>query len=286
MSQDRLDTLASSKSAGFSLTELLVVIIMFGIIATAAYSLFREQGRISRAQQSILDMQSNGRSALNLLSQSFTHAGFGSSDTNPEFLYLENTNPDKATIRYGHKHVATVNTAITSNATDLIDYTVESGESLSNSDNISIYPSLYPNTTYAVDSVGPPLEIEEKIALVPEDAKIYRVFPVEFYTRDNVLYLKDSAGESPIVHNIAAFHVAYRGKGSSTWSEGTVGGSWINNPTAAYIYFILHTNEIEPGFKQGNSFRLPWNNATAISATQDGYHYQSFQTIVWIHNAN
>ena len=120
MLQDKEYERFLKRNAGFSLTELLVVIVMFGLITTAAYSLFREQGRISRSQQSILDMQSNGRAALNLLSQSFAHAGFGSSDTNPEFLYLEN-NPDKATIRYAHKHVATVNTSISSNATDLID---------------------------------------------------------------------------------------------------------------------------------------------------------------------
>ena len=190
MLQDKANSRLPKKNAGFSLTELLVVMVMFGIITAAAYNLFREQGRISRAQQSILDMQSNGRAALNLLAQSFSHAGFGSSDTNSKFLYVKNANPndsDEATIIYAHKHVATIDTAITSNATDEIDYTLKSGESLSDTDKISIYPSLNPNTTYLIDSTGPPLKIKKTIAIVPEDAKIFKVFPVEFYVRDNVL---------------------------------------------------------------------------------------------------
>ena len=288
MSQDRLATLASSKNAGFSLTELLVVIVMFGIIATAAYSLFREQGRISRAQQSILDMQSNGRAALNLLAQSFSHAGFGSSDTNDKFLDVKDDDPDNATITYGHKHVANVESSIGTTPTNEINYSLEPDQTIELGDKLCIYPSLAPNITYTVNKIGPPLEIapgDPNIVIVPVNAKIYRVFPVNFSVADEKLYMEDSDGTTEIVFNVAAFEVAYLEEGASGWSQGT---KLVSNPQAMYIYFVLRTNEKEPGFKQGNPFVLPWDPTQKPSfpkGIQDGYHYQSFETIVWIRNA-
>ena len=289
MSQDRLDTLASSKSAGFSLTELLVVIVMFGIIAAAAYSLFREQGRISRAQQSILDMQSNGRAALNLLAQSFSHAGFGSSDTDDEFLDVKDDNPDTVTITYGHKHVANVASSIGTTPTTQISYTLETGQTLEKDDTFCIYPSLTPNVTYTVKTAGPPLTIKDtdpNIVIVPQNAKIYRVFPVSVNVEDEILYMADSDGKTEVAFNVAAFEVAYLEKGATDWTQGT--GS-VSDPQAMYIYFVLRTNEKEPGFKQGDPFVLPWDPTQKPSfpkTIQDGYHYQSFETIVWIRNAN
>ena len=289
MSQDRLDTLASSKSAGFSLTELLVVMVMFGIITAAAYSLFREQGRISRTQQSILDMQSNGRAALNLLAQSFSHAGFGSSDTNDKFLDVKDDNPDTVTITYGHKHVANVASSIGTTPTNEVTYTLETDQTLAPGDTFCIYPSLTPNVTYTVKTAGSPLQIKDtdpNIVIVPINAKIYRVFPVKFSLNatDETLYMEDSDEETAIVFNVAAFEVAYLEEGATDWTQGT---KLVSNPQAMYIYFILRTNEKEPGFKQGNPFVLHWKNSEKPSITiQDGYHYQSFETIVRIRNAS
>lgn len=289
MSQDRLDTLVSNRNAGFSLTELLVVIIMFGMITAAAYSLFREQGRISRAQQSILDMQSNGRSALNLLAQSFSHAGFGSSDTNDEFLDVVDGDPDTVTITYGHKCVAKVESSISTNPTNEINYSLYTDKTLAVGNKFCVFPSLTPNITYTVNKIGPPLEIsssDPNIILVPKGAKIYRVFPVKFLMNvdEEKLYIEDSDGKTEIVFNVVDFEVAYLEEGSSDWKQGT---NSVSNPQAMYIYFILRTNEKEPGFKQGNTFALPWKKSEKLSITiQDGYHYQSFETIVWIRNAN
>ena len=285
MSRNKLHTRSLNRSAGFSLTELLVVIVMFGMITAATYSLFREQGRISRAQQSILDMQSNGRAAVSLLKQSFSHAGFGSSDTNPTFLTITNSNPDVATVRYAHKHVGNVTTTIPTTPTNKINYSLKSGQSISNGDAVSIYPSLSPNTTYTVNDDGPPLEVSTSVAVIPKGAKIFQVFPVKFYLDavDDILYLEDSDGKTPVAFNVAAFEATYMEQGSTDWTESP---SSTSNPQAAYIYFILRTEEKEPGFKQANIFSLPWTNSTTPSITiEDGYHYQSFETIVWIRNA-
>jgi prepilin-type N-terminal cleavage/methylation domain-containing protein len=283
VSQDKISSKSSSQSAGFSLTELLVVIVMFGLITTATYSLFREQGRISRTQQSILDMQSNGRAAINFLAQSFSHAGFGSGDTTPKFFDFTNSNPDKATITFGHKHVATVTSPIGTNPTKNISYSLATGQSISVDNMICIFPSLAPNVSHQVKKIGPPLEVEFDLVIVPAGAKIFRVHPVEFYVNNEVLYINDSDGEAPIVFDVAAFELAYREKGSTAWLEGTKN---VDNPHAVYIYLVLKTKETEPGFKQGNPFELPWDKSNKPTMTiKDGYHYQSFETIVWIRNA-
>lgn len=274
------------QDSGFSLTELLVVMVMFGIITTAAYSLFREQGRISRAQQSILDMQSNGRAAINFLAQNFSHAGFGSSDTKPNFFKLENDfngHTDKVTITYGHKLIGTVAENATSE--DIIKY---SG-SINKGYDICLYPSMSPNVTYNVDDADTEkIDLDKSVGIVRSGAKIFRVYDVEYYVKDNILYLKDSDGESAIAFDVVTFQVAYLRKSSTTWIQDWIQDQGtISNPQAAYIYLLLRTKDKEPGFKQGETYTLPWDDPTNLSfSTEDGYHYQSFETRIWIRNAN
>lgn len=264
MSQDRLDTLVSNRNAGFSLTELLVVIVMFGMITAAAYSLFREQGRISRAQQSILDMQSDGRAALNLLAQIFSHAGFGNSQSSDRFFSVTDSNPDVVTIKFGHKCVAKTDVPITTTPTKEIYYILESEQSIQKGNEISIYPSINPNVTHTVSAVGPPLAIENDVIFIPRYAKIFRVFPVKIFrnTDNGNLYLEDSDGEAEIVPNVAAFEIAYMEKGSSTWKE----GDYTSNPQAIYIY-TLYCEPKKKNLDSNRAILLNYHGTKRISQT-------------------
>ena len=280
----------SSASSGFSLTELLVVLVMSGILATAGYSLFRELSRINQSQQNLLEMQSNGRAALNFLTQSLVHAGFGCSETNASFIRLVNgaspQNPDIVTASYGADHVAT--TTINVNSTNVIPITIVNGKSINVNHFVSFYPSIRPNREYRVatnSTTSITLDPASEVEFAPTGAKVFRVFPVVYALNGNILQRTDPVGTDAVAFDVVNFQMAYSTDNPPVWRDDT--GN-INNPRAVWLYLILRTRERAVGVRHAQTFTLPWNNATSFLASnaEDGYHYQEFQAQVWIRNAN
>jgi hypothetical protein len=260
---------------------------MSGILATAGYSLFRELSRINQSQANLLEMQSNGRAALNFLTQSIVHAGFGCSETNPSFIQFTNNassqNPDTVTVLYGSDHVATTNTNSTD--TTAIQISTVAGKSVNTGHLVSFYPSVRPNRAYRVTNSGASITLDSEVVFVPAGAKVFRVFPVVYGLNGNILQRADSVGTDAVAFDVVNFQMAYSTDNPPVWRENT--GN-VNNPRAVWLYLILRTRERAVGVRHNQGFILPWNNATSFLAAnaEDGYHYQEFQAQVWIRNAN
>ncbi len=277
----------SARYSGFSLVELLVVIVMAGVLATAGYSLFREQSRVNQSQRNLLEMQGNGRAALNFLTQSLSHAGFGCSETNASFILFSNNassqGPDVVTVLYGSDHVATT----TNNSTDsnIVPISLVSGKTVNVSNEVSFYPSIRPNKAYRVTTSGTSITLNSEVEYVPGGAKVFRVFPVEYRQAGNVLQRTDSVGPAIVAYEVVNFQMAYSTVNPPVWREDS---GAINNPRAVWLYLILRTREPVAGVRHGQQFVLPWNNATsfAVANAEDGLYYQEFQAQVWIRNAN
>ena len=296
------------KESGFSLVELLVVIVMFGILSTAGYSLFREQTRINQAQQNQLEMQGSARAVMQVLIQAFSHAGFGCSEKISsaneiagEETYLihtdqnfSGTTPDRVTLIYGIEHIATTTGSITGAKTIPIDNSTSVGTN-NYSKYISFYPSLSPNTFYTV--TGKTLStvtIDSDLSSLRTNAKVFRVNPVEFYVNGRELrqhFVEHPAGlEEVLIYDVQDFQLAY------TEDDENLGNlaNWEDDPgnpeniKAVWIYMILRTREIEPGHQETRTFRLPWDPGQTFdgSTLPAGFHYQEFQTQVWLRNAN
>ena len=257
--------------------------VMFGIITTAGYNLFREQGRIGRSQQNILEMQSNGRAALHFLTQSFSHAGFGCSETEPEFLIFINgasNAPDNATVRYGYRVIGEVSTNSSGTAT----IPVQSGHSISSGNTVCFYPSITPNISYIVNSSGgTSITLNKEVGIVAGGAKIFQVSDLEYYVSNNILWQKDSIGTEAIASDVVSFQIAYSRENPTNWVQ-TSGG--VDNPKSIYLFLVLRTREREAGITPTSSFILPWNNNTLMIDAENGYSYQGFQTQVWVRNAD
>ncbi len=293
---------------GFTLVELLVVIIMFGIITTAGYSLFREQTRINQAQQNQLEMQSSARAAMQVLIQAFSHAGFGCSEkisgTNeiagedtfliPTDQNFSGTTPDSVTLIYGFEHVATTTASITDTNIIPIDNSTEVGTT-EYSKYISFYPSLAPNSFYTVTAKAlNSMTIDSSLSSLRTNAKVFRVNPVDFYINSDELrqrFIEHPAGlEEVLIYDVQDFQLAY------TEDDENLGilANWEDDPAnpenvkAVWIYMILRTREIEPGHQENRTFRLPWDPGQTFegSTLPAGFHYQEFQTQVWLRNAN
>ena len=64
------------KQQGFTLTELLVVMAMTGIVMAAVYSTYKSQQDSYIVQEQVVEMQQNLRAALFLLGKDLMAAGF------------------------------------------------------------------------------------------------------------------------------------------------------------------------------------------------------------------
>lgn len=275
-----------NQKKGFTLVELLIAIVMFGILSTAGYSLFKEQSRINQTQQNILEMQSSARAAMQVLIQSFSHAGFGCSTNTSEYFSFSNNgfdtgDSDNATVTYGYKHVGTVD----SNQNSTKTITLYAGNTITNNAyDINFFPSTAPNTAYTINSLGTDsVTVTEEIDFVPEGAKIFRIYPVEFKIQNNQLVQQDSTGAATIAFDVVNFQIAYSTSNTDTWHE----AGNFDEAKAVWIYLLMRTREREPGFKETRTFSLPWKLSEKFpnSEIEDGYHYQEFQTKVWLRNA-
>lgn len=297
-------------SAGFSLVELLVVIVMTGILATAGYSLFREQSRINLTQQNMLEIQSSARAAMQVLIHSFSHAGFGCSEkisgTNnvagvSSFLNpspplanqsFNGTNPDSVIIVYGYEHVASVENNTSNSTTIPVDTSSKMGTT-NYTRFINFFPSLSPNNFFVIQDVPSTtsIKIDAEIS-VTNATKIFRVNPIEYTVVDGILRERETAGirDDAIIHNVQDFQLAY----TEDDSDLDTLAKWRDVPTnprnvkAVWIYMILRTEDPEPGHRETRTFSLPWDSTQFFNGADlpAGFHYQEFQTQVWLRNVN
>ncbi len=279
---------------------------MTGILATAGYSLFREQSRINQSQQNMLELQSSARAAMQVLIQSFSHAGFGCSENistsrqvagESSFLIPGNqgfsgTTPDSVTLVYGYEHIATVNTNTGNSTTIPVDSSAKLGTTNYNSF-INFFPSLTPNNFYIVQNVPSTTSvvIDNQLS-VNDGTKIFRVNPLEYTVSAGILRERETSGarNDIVIHDIQDFQLAYTEDSSDLNNL----ANWQDNPTnprnvkAVWIYMILRTRDREPGHQESRTFSLPWNPGQSFNGNTlpAGFHYQEFQTQVWLRNVN
>ncbi len=65
-----------NKQQGFSLTELLVAMVMVGIVMAAVYSTYKSQQDTYVAQEQVAEMQQNLRASLYQMARDLRMAGF------------------------------------------------------------------------------------------------------------------------------------------------------------------------------------------------------------------
>ena len=245
---------------------------------------------------------------MQVLIQAFSHAGFGCSEkisgTNeiagedtfliPTDQNFSGTTPDSVTLIYGFEHVATTTASITDTNIIPIDNSTEVGTT-EYSKYISFYPSLAPNSFYTVTAKAlNSMTIDSSLSSLRTNAKVFRVNPVDFYINSDELrqrFIEHPAGlEEVLIYDVQDFQLAY------TEDDENLGilANWEDDPAnpenvkAVWIYMILRTREIEPGHQENRTFRLPWDPGQTFegSTLPAGFHYQEFQTQVWLRNAN
>ncbi len=71
----RLDSPRSSAAAGFTLVELLVVVVLASLLGTTVIGLFRMQNGIFRSENHSIEMDQNLRAGLDLMTRELRNAG-------------------------------------------------------------------------------------------------------------------------------------------------------------------------------------------------------------------
>lgn len=105
----------NSRSSGFTLVEMLIVMLLSGLIIAALYTAHRTQQRSQTAQDQVVEMQQNLRSGFNFLQREIRMAGFepvlGSdagivTATNSSFVFTQDINNNGANNDPGNGDVA------------------------------------------------------------------------------------------------------------------------------------------------------------------------------------
>jgi len=103
------------RNSGFTLVEMMIVILLSGLIIAALYSAHRTQQRSQTAQDQIVEMQQNLRSGFNFLQREIRMAGFEPvlgadagivTATNSSFVFTQDINDNGANTDPGDGDVA------------------------------------------------------------------------------------------------------------------------------------------------------------------------------------
>ena len=254
----------------------------------------------------MLEIQSSARAAMQVLIQSFSHAGFGCSENIsgsnpidgmgssivPADQNFNGTTPDSVTVVYGYDHVATITTNSANSTIIPVDDSSEMGTT-EFTKFICLFPSSSPNIFYEIQDVPSTTSIElDREITVTNSTKIFRVNPLQYVIVDGVLRERETAGarDEALIYDIQDLQLAYTEDDSdlntlANWEDAPANP---RNVKAVWIYMILRTREREPGYQSTRTFQLPWDPGQSFNGVDlpAGFHYQEFQTQVWLRNAN
>jgi len=119
------------KEAGFTLIELMIVLVISSIVIAAIFATFISQQKSYATQTKVSDMQQNARAALTLMERDLRMAGFGVGDSgftvqafagnnvNASITVANNATPtpDQITIVYAAQQISTVSAVSDTNVT-------------------------------------------------------------------------------------------------------------------------------------------------------------------------
>jgi prepilin-type N-terminal cleavage/methylation domain-containing protein len=207
-----------STKKGFTLVELLVVVVCVGILMTALFKVFFQEQRIVTAEQEILEMQMNARVALDRVLFAFQHSGFGCLNSFSSGQTMTGVDPDGNTVTidsavwdiqdnapgngtvsdsvvlvYGFRKIGEVQGE--HEETDTVDLKNIGSPACSTSgfnSYISFFPSFQGDMFYKVSSFASTIySLDQEVAYLPDDAEVFMVTPVRLTVIDSTLYMQN-----------------------------------------------------------------------------------------------
>ncbi len=296
-----------SIETGFTFVELLIAATCMLFIVGAAYGVFSQQTRQTRAEQYAVEMQMNSKVAMERLYFIFSHAGFGCSDSfaagtsmsgdDPEgasatvtssIWDIQNSDPgtgsDSVVVVYGFRKVGEVDGDHTD--ASFLDIKNAEGPSISSSTSlfkryVCIFPDEDANQFYQITGSSDPYSLGSTIDSVTDESTVYMVTPVRIMLDDQVLLFKNFVYTSleywEVADGIENLQLQYTTDGS-TWSD------TVSDPSdviGVKVFLLVRSEEPEPGFTSDAVFTLA---GQPLGPFTDHYHRKLHQEVVWIRN--
>jgi type IV pilus assembly protein PilW len=306
--------IVQDKNSGFTLVELLVTMISMILVMGAVYSIFSTQTKRTTAEQEILNMQMNGRVAIERLSNLFSNAGFGCFDsfadgktmsgndpdglsvTVDSFLWdiqnkgVNESESDSVVVVLGFKKVAEVDGF--HEETNSINLKNKETPAISDSittfkNYINFFPDFNGDVFYKVTDSRDPYLLDRRIRKLPDGSDVFMVSPIRVKVQNKILYFQNfSYASTPfpqqyweVASNIEKLQIQYT----------TDGMTWTDQPAqpqkviGVWIFLLLKTEKIDPGFQDTKKYVLAGQTLTTL---EPGYHYLLCQRKIWIRNAS
>jgi prepilin-type N-terminal cleavage/methylation domain-containing protein len=302
---------------GFTLVELMVVLVILALIVVGVFSVVITQNKAYHSEEDIIDMQMNAQVALSEIIRTVRMAGFGCKDSfgtdfvsgnlatkgdvapNPTTDLVSITNqavgspatPDQMTIVSALRYVGQI-TAIPAGNQITVDNlgNLEDDDTSIEKSYIFISPHADQsfNTIDAINSTTKTITTYENLNVQVNDL----VYQVQAYTIRLVngnLSLEGNVDASTanmeIAENIEDLQFQY---GIDTNNDGTV-DSWADNPAditqikAARVFLLARTANPDREYTDRNIYTLAGVN---VGPFNDNFHRYLLETTIMMRNLN
>ncbi len=311
---------------GFSLVELMVVLAILGVVMTGVLGVVTSQNKAYHSEEAIIDLQMNGRLAINYISRYVRMGGFGcygnidtSNPVNGFGAVINATDgasntPDTLTVVTSTRKVGIVDDkdvnageSFLSTSVIPIDLDDSSYNLTSFFDNSSkryVYFAPCENTDFLsiqspVDTADTSFTISKAIR-VDEGAEVFTVRAYTFALSGNNLTINNNtgSGNQELAENIEnlQFQYGWDRNGDSRFDP-TDNNEWGNDPSgneadikAVRIFVLSRSGNPDRDYSDKKKYKI--NEATAsttavfVGPFNDGYHRSLLQTTIMVRNLN
>ncbi|MBN2808067.1 MAG: PilW family protein [Deltaproteobacteria bacterium] len=302
-----------SKNTGFTMVELMVVLVILGIISVGAITSITGQNKVYHSEEDIIDMQMNARVAMQRICSTIRMAGYGCKDafgpnlssgnlvTNGDVAPNPLTNlllisdndsptPDELTLAGAIKHVGTITAVPATNqiTLDELRANIKSNGDVAAKSFIFVSPresNIYQTVT---GITGNTLTLLNPLTAAIDD-EVYQVQAFTLRLTNNNLRVDDNVDTSSTnleaASNIQDLQFQY---GIDSDNDGEV-NSWVDNTAtlrqikAVKIFILACTSKTDKEYTDRKTYTIA---GITVGPFNDHFHRQLLESTIYIRNLN
>ncbi len=302
-----------TQAKGFTLVELMVVLVILGIVSIGAITSITGQNKVYHSEEDIIDMQMNARVAMQRICNIIRMAGYGCKDSfgpnltsgnlatngdvapNPLNSLLiisdnDSPTPDSLTLTGAIRYAGTVTAIPAANQITLgnLRANLDTNDTAAAKSFIFVSPRES-NVYQTITSIsGSTLTLQNPLTTTVGDG-VYQVQAFTLRLTNNSLRIDDNVDTSStsleVADNIQDLQFQY---GIDSDNDGVV-NSWVDNPAtirqikAVKVFILARTGKTDREYTDRKTYSLA---GVTVGPFNDNFHRQLLESTFYIRNLN
>ena len=306
-----IKTVKIKNSKGFTLVELMVVLVILGVVSIGAITSITGQSKVYHSEEDIIDMQMNARVAMQRIGNIIRMAGYGCKDafgsnltsgnlvTNGDVapnpltsLLIANDNdsptPDSLTLAGAIRYAGTITAIPAANqiTLDSLRANIKTNDDTAAKSFIFVSPresNVYQTVTAISTNT---LTLQDPLtATVGDEVYQIQAFTLRL-TNDNLRVdenVDTSSTNLEVAENIQDLQFQY---GIDSDNDGVV-NSWVDNPAtirqvkAVKVFILARTSKLDKEYTDRKTYTLA---GVSVGPFNDNFHRQLLESTIYIRN--